>query len=320
MRKPLADVSASIERVAALLAKTCSDCDQAAGGRSAYRIPHGKMVRTRFTLLAGDCLGLGRPQSELISFCVELIHTASLLHDDCVDGAALRRGKPTANEKLGINRAVLLGDLVVSKALLISSAISEEALHEFIKAVERMAQGSLVEEAARFERLPTARYLDTLAMKTGALFKAAAVCCAGRGKQPERARDCGRIGEAAGISFQIIDDVLDFGRGDGATGKDALKDLTEGRLTLPVLLALDDARLGPGISRRVELLGSRPCPDFELAAETAGLIARGGFLEKAREGAVAVLKGIEGPLERLPQAESASALRDYLWALAERGG
>ncbi|MFH1618719.1 MAG: polyprenyl synthetase family protein, partial [bacterium] len=166
----LARLGSSIERVRTEVTGVLEKCDAAAGNGASYSLSafsSGKMARTKFTLLLGDALGLERTAAEKISVCAELLHDASLLHDDCVDGSLMRRGRPTANERLGTTRAILMGDLVVTHAFRLSRTIPAPAADELIFAAQRMAEGALAEERARYGRLSPEAFLKTLSLKTG---------------------------------------------------------------------------------------------------------------------------------------------------------
>ena len=127
----------------------------------------GKAVRLRFTLLLGDALGLERSAAERISAAAELIHTASLMHDDCIDRAALRRGLPTLNKKLGVPAAILVGDLVVSFAFEYASGIAPGTAGDLIRAVRRRTEGAPLEENLRYKKISAADAERILRLKTG---------------------------------------------------------------------------------------------------------------------------------------------------------
>lgn len=312
-------ITESVENVGTVLLRVLGECDRVAGGGPAYSLPSsGKLVRTRFTILLGDAIGLSREFSEKLAVCAELVHTASLLHDDCVDGSSLRRGRPTANERLGINRAILLGDLVVSKAFRFSGSVSREMTLDLIDTVQKMSEGALLEERFRHRKRTPAECMETLSMKTGELFRWCAVACCRAAGKPELMEDCGRIGIETGVCFQMIDDVLDFESDKAAYGKDVLKDITEGRLTLPVLMAMEDSSGGSETAKSLEELASSAFPDAGAAMKIAGAVKTGGFLEKVRSQALSKINGISHAIDSLPEKEPALKLKSYLSALTGR--
>ena len=278
----------------------------------------GKAVRSRFTLLIGDALGLERAVAERISAAAELIHTASLMHDDCIDGSALRRGLPTLNEKLGVNAAILLGDLVVSFAFDYANGITPETPGELVRAVRRMTEGALLEENLRYKKISSAEAERILQLKTGELFRWCALTAARMAKKPELHEACGTIGRETGVVFQIVDDILDLEGETGLTGKDALKDITEGRTTLPLILALNDERFSGEIEKDLAVLKTGAHGDLVPALRIAGIIKEKGFAAKARALATGKIRALGADIARLPEQEAAVAFGDYILALAER--
>lgn len=274
----------------------------------------GKAVRSRFTLLLGDALGLERAAAERISAAAELTHTASLMHDDCIDRAALRRGLPTLNENMGVNTAILVGDLVVTLAFDYAADIAPG----LVRAVRRMTEGALLEENLRYKKISTAQAQQILELKTGELFHWCALTACHAAKRPELLEVCGRIGRETGVIFQIIDDVLDFEGEAGQLGKDALKDITDGRTTLPLTLALNDTRFSAEIQKDLTAFKSGTNADPAPALRIARKIKENGFAAGAREAAAGKVRALEHEIARLPGREAAGAFRDYIFALASR--
>ena len=278
----------------------------------------GKAVRSRFTLLLGDALGLERGAAERISAAAELIHTASLLHDDCIDRAALRRGLPTLNERLGVNAAILVGDLVASFAFDYAANIAPGTPGDLIRAVRRMTEGALLEENLRYKKISTAQAEQILELKTGELFRWCALTVCHAAKRPELYGVCGTIGRETGVIFQIVDDVLDFESEAGQMGKDALKDITEGRTTLPLILALNDPRSAEEIEAGLAALKTGVNGDLAPALRIAGLIKENGFAAGARALAAGKVRALEHELARLPDRKAAGAFRDFIFAFSSR--
>ncbi|MFH1619094.1 MAG: polyprenyl synthetase family protein, partial [bacterium] len=155
-------------------------------------------------------------------------------------------------------------------------------------------------------------------LKTGSIFRWCAVCACHFSGHSRLMENCARLGEEAGICFQIIDDVLDFDETNPETGKDALKDITDGCFTLPVLTALADGNCSAVLEEKLAVLKSSVWPDMTAAEEISGLVREGGFLEKARHEAYARLKNLTPFINALPLNESAADLKNYLWELLER--
>ncbi|MEI7481765.1 MAG: polyprenyl synthetase family protein [Elusimicrobiota bacterium] len=278
----------------------------------------GKAVRSRFTLLLGDALGLPRAAAERISAAAELIHTASLMHDDCVDRSALRRGLPTLNEKLGVNTAILIGDLVASFAFDYAINITPETPGELVRTVRRMTEGALLEENLRYNKISSEQAERILQLKTGELFRWCATTAACGAKRPELRDACETIGRETGVVFQIVDDILDFEGETGLTGKDALKDITEGRTTLPLILAINDPRFCEEIEKNLVSLKTGENRDLAPALRIAAIIRENGFTDTARALAAAKIIGLEAEIARLPERKAAGAFRDYISALSTR--
>jgi octaprenyl-diphosphate synthase len=278
----------------------------------------GKAVRSRFTLLLGDALGLERAAAERISATAELIHTASLMHDDCIDRSALRRGLPTINEKLGVNTAILLGDLVVSFAFDYAIRITPDTPGNLVRAVRRMTEGALLEENLRYKKISAADANRILRLKTGELFRWCALTAVYLAKKPELYEACGTIGGETGVVFQIVDDILDFEGETGLTGKDALKDITEGRTTLPLILALNDVRFSAEIEKNLLALKSGANRDLAPALRIASIIKENGFAAGARIVAAEKIRALETEIARLPEQEAAGAFKDYIFAFSAR--
>jgi len=279
----------------------------------------GKAARARFSILLGDALGLKRRLSERVAEAAELTHTASLLHDDCVDRSSSRRGRPTLNSYLGFNKAVLAGDLVVSLAFERASAIAPGIAEELVNAVRRMTEGALLEENSKGRRL-SERDLERLtALKTGALFRWCALSLARLAKQPSLLEPCARLGEEAGVAFQFIDDILDFESEAASSGKDGLKDIFAGKHTLPLILALQDTSSGPEVERHISAFSVSNSSDLASAALAAEIVKNRGFLKAARDSAKKRARTSLFPLIKLlPERESALKLEHYINALLER--
>lgn len=278
----------------------------------------GKAVRSRFTLLLGDALGLERSMAERVCVAAELTHTASLMHDDCIDRAALRRGLPTLNERRGVNTAILVGDLVISFAFDYSAGIAPGAPGDLVRTVRMMTEGALLEENLRYQKTSSAQAERILELKTGELFRWCALTVAGLTKKTGLFETCATIGTTTGVIFQIIDDVLDFEGEAGLTGKEALRDIKEGRTTLPLILALSDPRFAAQLETDLAVLKGSTNGDLSPALRIAGLVKENGFAESARASASGKARGLEKEIARLPGQEAAGVFRDFIIALSAR--
>lgn len=278
----------------------------------------GKAARARFTLLLAGALGAEQAGAEKAAAAAELTHTASLLHDDCIDLARYRRGLPTLYDQLGVNSAILVGDILFSMAIECAGRAAPDLQESLVRAVKRMAEGALIEENSRGRKIAAAAAEKIVTLKTGALFRWCALAACRLADKPGLLADCARLGEEAGAAFQLIDDVLDFDGDAGACGKETLKDIKEGKFTLPLILALNDPQAGPAAEKLLAAVRNGPEADLAPALELASLVSKGGFSGAARKTAAGKLKDLFPLLDRFPRAEEAAALKDFLLALGAR--
>lgn len=200
----------------------------------------GKRMRPMLTLASARLLDYPGNRHHRLAAAVEFIHTATLLHDDVVDGSDMRRGKRTANLIWGNPASVLVGDFLFSRSFeLMVEDGSLKVLKILSNASAVIAEGEVNQlTAARRVELDEGRYLDIIGAKTAALFAAAcriAAVVAERSEADEAALDA--YGRNLGIAFQLVDDAIDYVSDAGTMGKDAGDDFREGKMTLPVILA-----------------------------------------------------------------------------------
>lgn len=278
----------------------------------------GKAARARFTLLMSGALGADPAGAEKAAAAAELTHTASLLHDDCIDSAALRRGLPSLNSRLGVNASILVGDLVIALAFDCAGRADAALQPELVLAVKRMTEGALIEENSRGKRITEAEAERIVALKTGALFRWCALAACHLARRHDLLEPCARIGSETGSVFQVIDDVLDFEGDPEACGKEVMKDIAEGKFTLPLILALRDPQAGPKVEKLLAAMAAAPKDDMGPAQDLAGLVRSGGFARAARGKAVERLKAACALADGLPDKDGAAALKGYILALGER--
>jgi octaprenyl-diphosphate synthase len=201
----------------------------------------GKRLRPALLFLAAELCGYTGPRRVQVAAAVELLHTASLLHDDVVDLGEVRRGRPSANAIWGNSRAVLVGDFCLARA---SGMIVEdgdlEILWIFANTIGLMAEGELLQLQRSFDASVTeAHYYGVIDRKSAALISAASEAGAilGGVTRPERRR-LAEFGREMGLAFQLRDDALDYSADEQVLGKQPHTDLREGKVTLPLLLTL----------------------------------------------------------------------------------
>ena len=219
--------------------------DPAVEGYVAYAIEsHGKRLRPALALLAGGATGQINTSHFDLAVVVELIHAATLVHDDILDGADKRRGQPTANAKWGNAISVLLGDCLFAHALKLSTSFPNgEISRRIAHAASDVCSGEIIQTQRRFDlKLSVPDYYKIIEMKTAALF--AAACELGafiNEAAPEVISALRTFGLRLGTAYQIYDDVVDLAGDEAIAGKTLGSDLRKGKLTLPILHLLQNA-------------------------------------------------------------------------------
>lgn len=197
----------------------------------------GKMLRPALLLLSSK-IGKGKMEKAIdLAASIELIHTATLIHDDIIDNARLRRKKPSFNVKYGRDAAILFGDYLFSKSFKILSALRIPKVTEILlKATNSICRGEMQQLNSAFRPLSESEYIKIVTRKTASLFSA---CCeiggVLSGMRKKKVGALERYGQNLGVSFQIIDDYLDRNSDDKKTGKSAGLDAKGGKITLPVI-------------------------------------------------------------------------------------
>jgi octaprenyl-diphosphate synthase len=200
----------------------------------------GKRMRPMLTLACARLLDYPGTRQHKLAAAVEFIHTATLLHDDVVDGSGLRRGRRTANVIWGNPASVLVGDFLFSRSFeLMVEDGSLKVLRILSRASAVIAEGE-VDQLTAHRRVETGEdhYLEIISAKTAALFAAAcriAAIIAERDEEVEQALDC--YGRNLGIAFQLVDDAIDYSSDAATMGKGVGDDFRDGKVTLPVILA-----------------------------------------------------------------------------------
>jgi octaprenyl-diphosphate synthase len=273
----------------------------------------GKRLRPMLVLAAARLLGYAGPHHVHLAATVEFIHTATLLHDDVVDESARRRGRPTANLLWDNKSSVLVGDYLFARAFqLMVEPANLRVLDILANASATIAEGEVLQLTAAQDLGTTEEiYLQVVRGKTAALFSAATEAGAEiAGGTPAQVQALFDYGDALGIAFQIVDDLLDYGGSAAAIGKNTGDDFRERKLTLPLIKAVakaDDAERAFWV--RVIEKGQQAEGDLEQAM---AIMARHGAMEAARKDALAWAARAQAALQALPQ----HPLRDILDDLA----
>ena len=279
----------------------------------------GKLMRPMLSLLsAGACGGINA-DSVRFAAASELIHNATLLHDDVVDGASVRRGKPTVMSILNGPASVLVGDFWLVKAIcciLDADRYSERAIRLFSKTLSDLAEGEML-QMQKASDCDTTRedYIRIIYSKTASLFEAAALSGAVSAEAPEEwTAALAGFARNLGLAFQIKDDIFDYTGGD-ALGKPVGIDLREQKITLPLLCALDSApEEAPAIRTLVGQISDHP----ELADNVRSFVLDHGGVEKAVEEMDKYIAEAVFCLEELPQSPEKSYLVELARFVGER--
>jgi octaprenyl-diphosphate synthase len=273
----------------------------------------GKRLRPMLTLAAARMCGYDGPFHIHLAATVEFIHTATLLHDDVVDESTQRRGRPTANLLWDNTSSVLVGDYLFARSFqLMVETGSLRVLDILANAAATIAEGEVLQlTAARNLATTEETYLKVVRGKTAALFSAATeVGGVIAGMDDDAVGALFAYGDALGVAFQIVDDVLDYG-GTSAIGKNIGDDFRERKLTLPVIKAVAkaDAEERAFWVRTIEK-GQQGDGDLEMAL---AILARHGAVEAARQEAIAWVGKAKAEMTQLPE----HPLRDMLVDLAD---
>jgi len=270
----------------------------------------GKRVRPLVTVAASHVVAGGAEGALKLAAAVEFIHTATLLHDDVVDGSSLRRGKVAAHLIWGGASSVLVGDFLFAGAFeLMVEAGSMQALHVLASASRVIAEGEVLQLTAAHDlNLSKETYLRIIQSKTAELFAAAAEAGAlVAGGSAEEAAALRAYGMNLGLAFQLIDDVLDYGGSAEVLGKNAGDDFREGKSTLPLLLAIARSPQESTFWERVIGRRDQGDGDFKRARE---LIVGTGALQATLDLAHDYADRAKAALSRFPAGEWRAAMEE----------
>lgn len=277
----------------------------------------GKQVRPMFVLLSAKLFGAISETTYVAASLIELLHTATLVHDDVVDDAYMRRGFFSINHLWKNKIAVLVGDYLLSKGLLLSLDHNQHrVLHITSTAVREMSEGELLQiEKARKLDISEEVYYDIIRRKTASLI--AASCAAGASSTSTSEEDIQRMhrfGELIGIAFQIKDDLFDYGAAD--IGKPTGIDIKERKMTLPLIYALEHA--GYKDKRRIINIVKNNSEDREKVAEVIRFVEESGGMEYAREAMYRYQKEAFEELDKVPPSDARDSLKELVQFVTER--
>lgn len=276
----------------------------------------GKRVRPTVALLISAMLGVERERAITLGAAVELLHTATLVHDDLIDGALLRRGNPTLNAQWNASATILAGDFLFSQAASLAAEVdSIPVMRMFARTLSTIVNGEIGQIFARGRVASRQDYSERIYAKTASMFELAARAPAYLVPEGEAyGDDLLAYGYEIGMAFQIVDDVLDFSSDAATMGKPVASDLRQGLVTLPAFrygeLQPEDATL------QAVLVGKTP-PADDLDALIDN-IRNSGAVELALEEAKSHSQKALAALEALPQCSERQALVDLADYVIER--
>jgi len=280
----------------------------------------GKRLRPALALLAGGATGKISSSHVDLAVIVELIHVATLVHDDIMDGAELRRDQPTANAKWGNSISVLLGDCLFAHALRLATGFSNtEICRRIADAAAEVCSGEIIQTQRRYDlKLSTADYYRIIEMKTAALFSVACELGAFISEaSPAVIGALKNFGAKVGTAYQIYDDCLDLAGTEEETGKTLGTDIRKGKFTLPVLLMLQNGQ-GLDLNGLRDLLLREENVDEEKLSE---MLDRAGAISAATQIARRMLDEARQSLETVPvnrYVTGLQAISDHLIGLIGR--
>nr|WP_226363982.1 polyprenyl synthetase family protein [Pseudonocardia abyssalis] len=278
----------------------------------------GKRFRPLFTLL-GAQMGPRPDSTDVVTAAavVELIHLATLYHDDVMDSATMRRGAESANERWDNTVAILTGDFLFAHASRLVADLGPDAVRIIAETFAELVTGQMRETRGPGpDEDPVEHYLTVIAQKTGSL-----IATSGRyggmfsGCSPDQIESLHRFGAVVGTAFQISDDIIDISSASEDSGKTPGTDLREGVKTLPMLFALQGT--GPDADR-LRVLLAKPIQDDALVDEALALLRRSDGIARAREVLALQAKEAQQELAQLPACPAADALATLTAYMVDR--
>jgi octaprenyl-diphosphate synthase len=271
----------------------------------------GKRIRPALLLLSSKLFNYQGRGAIRLGAVVEIIHTATLVHDDIIDEAQIRRGRPAANTQWGNSKCVLAGDWLYMQAFKI--AVQERnfrILDTLIELTQQMVEGELLQMEKLGQLMSLDEHFDLIFRKTACLFS---VCMRMGGilggATPEQEESLAQYGRDLGMAFQIVDDVLDLTASENVLGKPVASDLREGKVTMAVIHALE--RCTPRERKSIETVLQERTFDGVTHAEILGILSHYGSLKAAHARAAQYAALARNAICSFPDSEIKRAL---LWA------
>jgi octaprenyl-diphosphate synthase len=317
LRRQLGTIQPDLEKIEERIRFQVQEFDPGISGYIGYALDsNGKRIRPALVLLAAQASAKVLPEHLDLAVIMELIHLATLVHDDIMDGATKRRGKPTAFAKWGAEISVLLGDCLFCHALRLSSNFADPSIGRRIAdASSEVCSGEILQTQRRFDlTLSIPEYIRIISMKTGALFRVSTELAAVlNGCRPDEVLALRNYGDYLGIAYQIYDDCLDLVGTEDATGKTVGTDLAKGKLTLPLLHVLAQASDAEREKLHTTILHGSDESRTELLAQ---VVERGGLKNAVRR-IQSFLDQAVASLQVLPKSAARETLEGIPRAVSE---
>lgn len=262
----------------------------------------GKRLRPAFVIMGAKFGRYDRKKVLHAAGAFEILHTATLVHDDIIDNSSFRRGKLTVSEKYGTEMAIYTGDYLFTKAvLMLSQGIAADKLDIIARGMKTICEGEVDQYRDRFEvNISVTSYLKRISRKTAILFSAAASLGASIGKCPQNVvHELGRFGLNYGIAFQIRDDLMDYLSDEKKEGKPVASDLAKGNLTLPAIFAIRKSKQAEKVLETLVVKkGTAPASEVMAALD---MVKELGGIEDSRRLLDSYIERGLARLEKLPK-------------------
>lgn len=276
----------------------------------------GKRVRPVVTLLTGQMLGGQTDRLVTLAAAIELLHTATLVHDDLIDGALLRRGSPTINAQWSPAATVITGDFVFARAAkLAAETDSVGVMHMFAETLSTIVNGEITQMFASRGLISREDYFQRIYAKTASMFELAAGAAALLSSEKDEViATARRFGYEIGMAFQIVDDVLDFTGEQATVGKPVASDLRLGLVTLPAIYYFEAYPRDPDLNRLLDGNGSNE----KRLSRLVSAINQSGAIDQALDEANHYVDRALAILEDLPTSPEREALVDLATYVVRR--
>jgi geranylgeranyl pyrophosphate synthase len=276
----------------------------------------GKRIRPAVALLAGGMVGADIDRLITLAAAIELLHTATLVHDDLIDGALFRRGNPTLNAQWSPAATILTGDYIFARAAqLAAETDSVEVMHLFAETLATIVNGEITQLFGSRYDVRRQEYFARIYAKTASMFVLATTSAAILGNTSERIKGIlHSFGYEIGMAFQIVDDILDFVGEQSEVGKPIANDLRQGLITLPTIHYLE---LHPDDQDAAFLLGKNAFDEARLTRLVSAILDSGAIQKAMEEAEQFVHRGLDA-LAELPETPERLALEELARYIVHR--